>query len=728
MPECVFGFSSGAPLPRATSRATRARLDAAITNVAESSRLDRVRQVTGSSRAAGFLRTANAPTIAVVAGAAYYVGSLIGLELRLPPATPSVLWPPNSVLTALLLFVPPARWWTVLAGAAGAHFAVQLQVWSFAFVGAIFLTNCSEALLAAGAIRYLSDNPSRFDTLRRVSVFLVMGALLAPLASSFLDAGVVKAFNGEDYWAVWKMRFRSNVLAQLAIVPAIAGVLNSSYDVWKWPARRWLEASAIGAGLVLVTFATAFDIGRIGLSNAPLAPFLPLLLWTAVRFGSAGVGLSVLATVFLAVARALYDGGVFQAAYAEGEIRTLQVFLISATVPVLCVGALVEERRKAINTLHAIETLKSTILNSIPSLVAVIGHDGRLLAVNESWRDAREKGVMSEISGEPGTSLLDVFGAAADRGSPSARAAYDGIRTVVDGSESRFALEYCCDTRGAGPWWMMSVVPLKGGQGGAVITHTDITARKRAELEAQRSRDELAHAARAWTMGELTASLSHQLNQPLTAIMGNAHAGRRLLAAAPADAGEVHHILTDIIADTQRASDVIRAVRDMLSKDVSEYEPVDLNDVVRDTTMLVSGEAAMRNASLRLELAPSLPLIVAGRVQLRQVVLNLMMNAIEAMTEPPASRERIAIVRTELTDAGGVHVSVVDTGCGFPDGALVERIFEPLFTTKESGMGMGLPIARAIVEAHGGTMWAANAPAGGGAVHFILPLSRAEPS
>jgi C4-dicarboxylate-specific signal transduction histidine kinase len=273
----------------------------------------------------------------------------------------------------------------------------------------------------------------------------------------------------------------------------------------------------------------------------------------------------------------------------------------------------------------------------------------------------------------------------------------------------------------------MSVVPLKSRQGGAVVTHTDITSRKRAELEAQRSRDELAHTTRVWTMGELTASLSHQLNQPLTGIMGNASAGRRLLEANPANVREAHQIFTDIIADTQRASDVICAIREMLGKDTSEYELLDVNDIVRDTTVLVTSEAVIRSVSLRLDLAPSLPLVRARRVQLRQVMLNLVMNAIEAVIESEDPTEKVALVRTGVTEGAGIHVSVADTGCGLPDGG-TERIFEPLFTTKSSGMGMGLPIARAIVEAHGGRMWAAKADTGGAVVHFTVPVSHDVPT
>ena len=677
--------------------------------------------MTRSSRADQFLGTASGLKIALLAAAAYYGGSLIGLELRLPPATTSVVWPPNAILTTLLLFVPPARWWSVLLGVAGAHFAVQLPVWSTGLVTALLLTNFSEALIAAGVIRYLSDQPSSFDTLRRMTIFLAVGGFLAPFLSTFLDAGVVTLLRGEDYWTVWKMRFMANTLTELAVVPALAGLLTSGHRILTWPGHRWLEAAGIVGGLVLVTLAASLDVGRIGLSNAPLALFLPLLLWAAVRFGSTGVGLSVLGTVLLAVISALDGGGLFTAVPAEARIRTLQIFLICATVPLLCVGALVEERRKTAATLQSNNVLRSSILNSMPSLVTVIGRDGCIIAANEIWQRAHESGMMPDMLAEPGASYLDGWARAAARELPGAREAYAGIKSVLDGSSDQFALEYCADSRAGGQWWMMRVVPLRRSDGGAVITHTDITVPKRAEVEAQQSRDELAHVTRVWAMSELTASLSHQLNQPLTGIMGNAAAGRRFLETSPPDLVEVRHILTDIIADTQRASDITRAIREMLKKGASEHELLDVNDIVRDTTALVTSEAIIRNVPLRLQLAPSLPSVRGQRVQLRQVVLNLTMNAMEAMTGHGSETSSV-IVRTEPGNHSGVEVSVIDSGSGLPEGG-EGQVFEPFFTTKKSGMGMGLTIARAIVEAHGGSISADASPAGSTIFRFTLPAS-----
>jgi signal transduction histidine kinase/integral membrane sensor domain MASE1 len=672
--------------------------------------------VARSSRATVFLRSGNVVAVAAVTAAVYFAGALVGLELRLPSATPSILWPPNAILTALLLFVPIARWWCVIFGGAVGHFAAELGIWPPGLVSIIYLTNAGEALLAAGLIRYLANRTPQFDTLREVFIFVICGGFAAPFISTFFDAGAVSHFTGEDYWTVWSQRFPSNVLAQLAIVPALAGLINCNYAPGTWPRRRWLDATGIGGGLLLVAVVVSSDIGTIGLSRAPLAPFIPVLLWAAVRFGAPGVSVAVFATMLLAIESAAIGAGLLQAVAQEDRRVLLQLFLIASTVPLLCVGALVEERQSAVAALRASDILKSTILSSIPSLVAVVNRDGCVVTVNDSWLAFVGKNVL------PGAPYMKVWADLAAKGSAYARSIHDGIAGVLEGASAGFNLEYPCEIRGGEQWWTVSVVPLKGSDGGAVVTHTDITRRKKAEIEAQKSREELAHVSRVWVMGELTASLSHQLNQPLTGIVGNAHAGIRFLKANPVNVGEVHQILSDIINDAERAAEVTRAVRNMLRKEVCEHELLDLNDVVRDMVTLLTSEAIIRNVQLQLRLAPALPLVRGERVQLHQVVLNLMMNALDAVAVHPDATTRTVSVVTEPLDASGVQMSVFDSGGGLPRGA-EDQIFEPLFTTKASGMGMGLAIARAIAESHGGTIRAANSSSGGAVFHLTLPFS-----
>ena len=174
----------------------------------------------------------------------YALGAQVGMVLRLPDTIPSVVWPPNAILTTALLFTPPRRWALVFAAAFPAHLLVELGTWPWPLVLALFATNCSEAAIAGLGVWRFSDAPSRFDTLSRVTVFLVWGAVLAPIISSFLDAAVASSLGGQDYWSVWNVRMPSNVLGAVAIVPALSGVLHTSYgELVAWPRRRGLEAA-----------------------------------------------------------------------------------------------------------------------------------------------------------------------------------------------------------------------------------------------------------------------------------------------------------------------------------------------------------------------------------------------------------------------------------------------------------------------------------------------------
>jgi two-component system sensor kinase FixL len=221
-------------------------------------------------------------------------------------------------------------------------------------------------------------------------------------------------------------------------------------------------------------------------------------------------------------------------------------------------------------------------------------------------------------------------------------------------------------------------------------------------------------------MGELAASLAHELNQPLTAILSNAQAAQRFLAAEVVDLEQISEILSDIVADDKRAGDVIRRLRVLFKKSDPEHASLDLNEVVGEVARLVRNDAFLRNVAMSLELAPGLPRVRGDRVQLQQVVLNLVLNGFEAMREPGAG-ERTLVIRTAREDAAAVRVEVQDSGVGV-DEKDVDRMFQPLYTTKAEGLGMGLAIVRTIVDAHGGGLGAVNNAQGGATVHFTLPV------
>ena len=267
---------------------------------------------------------------------------------------------------------------------------------------------------------------------------------------------------------------------------------------------------------------------------------------------------------------------------------------------------------------------------------------------------------------------------------------------------------------------MLSVVPLSGAEGGAVVTHTDVSERRRAEIETQRIRQELAHVTRVSTVGELTALVAHQLSQPLTGILSNAQAARRLLDGPAVGLPEVRRLLDDIVEDDRRAADVIRQMRDLMRPGPAEPVLLDLNSVVQGIVHLVGSDALIRDVWIGMELTPDMPIVQGNRVDLQQVVLNLVMNALDAVRP---SAERRVTVRTRLAPPH-VEVEVEDTGPGVEPGS-VARVFEPFYSTKPGGMGMGLSIARSIVEAHHGTIGAHERQPRGTIFRFSLPLAGA---
>lgn len=262
--------------------------------------------------------------------------------------------------------------------------------------------------------------------------------------------------------------------------------------------------------------------------------------------------------------------------------------------------------------------------------------------------------------------------------------------------------------------------PIRSKEGILILAVvTDISARRQAEAEARRYHEELAHLSRVEILGEMAGSLAHELNQPLTAIMNNASAGRRFIAKGLADMPKLDGLLQSIIADVRRAGEIIRGIRSMVRKSAGARGPVDLNAVVADVVTMVHSDAVGRNCMIVTELQPKLPLVKADRVQLQQVLMNIIVNAFDAMCQVPVS-ERRAIIRTESESGGGVRVSVRDFGPGLPI-ENPQRIFDRFFSTKRDGLGMGLAIARSIVSSHGGELVAENAEAGGAFIYFSLP-------
>jgi signal transduction histidine kinase len=245
--------------------------------------------------------------------------------------------------------------------------------------------------------------------------------------------------------------------------------------------------------------------------------------------------------------------------------------------------------------------------------------------------------------------------------------------------------------------------------------------RKHAEVEAHQRIAELAHMNRRSTVGELSASIAHELSQPLGAILRNSEAADLMLEARVPDLDGLRDILADIRRDEHRASEVIRRLRQLLAKAPLEAQEVDLNGVVREVFEFLSAQAAARHVTLSTSLDARAPRVRADRIQLQQVILNLVMNSVEAIGSAQSAERRV-VGCTRVLENNSAEVAIEDSGPGIP-GDTFKRLFEPFFTTKAAGMGMGLSIARTIVESHGGRIWAENQSSGGAVFRFTLPLA-----
>jgi PAS domain S-box-containing protein len=289
-------------------------------------------------------------------------------------------------------------------------------------------------------------------------------------------------------------------------------------------------------------------------------------------------------------------------------------------------------------------------------------------------------------------------------------------------SEHRLLLPY-----GKTRWVIMRGRCLKDEEGNLLETigvTLDVSAQKQADLQLQVQREEMAHRNRVSLMGEMTASFAHELNQPLTAIANNASAARRFLERGNIDPALLQQLLQDMVADSQRAGEVIRGIRSLVRKETSVHTLLDVNAVITDTVRLVSTDVLSRESVVATELDPRLPQVNGALVQIQQVLLNLIINALDAMEGlPPAERRIIINTRSDRGDV--VEVSVRDFGTGLPKDQ-PEKVFDHFFSTKQKGMGMGLTIVRSIIEAHGGTIVAENAPDRGACMIVRLPAVRGQ--
>ena len=364
----------------------------------------------------------------------------------------------------------------------------------------------------------------------------------------------------------------------------------------------------------------------------------------------------------------------------------------------------ITERKRA-------EYLTGQVFESSPDRVSIIGRDYRYQRVNpvfeRFWRVPAEKAVGMHVADLLGREVFE-----------------DKVRPSLDrcfaGEDVSYA-EWFGTALGR-RHMAISYSPLRPDSArveAVLVIGRDLTEHMLASEALHQAQAELAHVTRVTTLGELAASIAHEVNQPLAAIVADANASLNWLAGATPELEMVRDALDAIVKDGLRAADVIQRIRQLATKTDPRRATVDINDVIRDVAALVRTEVLRHQVSLRVELAPAMPLVLADRVQLQQVIINFVMNGIEAMASVE-DRPRELVVRSGPHDGDDVLVAVQDAGVGI-DPKNVDQLFSAFFTTKPGGMGMGLSISRSIVEAHGGRLWATPNPTHGATFHFALP-------
>lgn len=639
---------------------------------------------------------------------AFYFANRYGLAFTRTAAVP--VWFPGSVLLCALLWAL-RRWWPLLLAA-----ILPIRLWTTVSPAtpvwlrlATTAVDCGTAILAALLLRWRLRNPLRFETPRQFGLYCLVAVFVAPAVGATFGALALLG-SGSNYWVTWEQWFWGSASANLIVTPFIL--------YWaRWPpdrttARlsglRLLEAGLLLVGLPLSLW-MAFEPFTGGSTFSLTLIYAPIafLIWAAARFGLQGISGAILLLAIFAVRAALLHLGPFAGDSAATISAHMQHFLLLQAAPLYLVGVMSDASRRSEQSLRESERRFRDIADTAPVFIWTTDQDKRCTFVNQGWLDFTGRTLDQELgSGWRASVHPDDL---------------DHIKSSIAAVDGRLPFEREYRLRrhdGEYRWILTRCVPRYGTGGeflGYIGSSIDVTERKRHE-EAER---QLHHAARLATLGELTAVVSHEINQPLFAILANTEAADLLLQQDAPPIGEVRRILADIYKDDLRASEVIRVVRTLTNKRTPNMGMINLNELVISIVRLVKADAARRRVEIRQQLGANLPAVAGDESSLEQVILNLLINAMDAMRDTPESARQITVI-TELLEHGDVQIAVADHGQGIAADHM-PQLFDSFFTTKPDGMGLGLSTARQIVQSHKGRIWAVNSTAGGATFYVTLP-------
>jgi signal transduction histidine kinase len=655
----------------------------------------------------------------IIVAVAYYLGAEIAFLIgTLSDKIFAPFWPPNVVLFCALLVTSPRDWWIFILAAFPAHMAAELQVgMPLAQLLVAFATNCSVAVFNASAVRRLLVEPPWFGTIRKATAYVFVTAFAGPAICAFGGAFVQILGGGalESYGLYWTRWYASNALGSLTLGPIAMICLEGAKAFGPSPATRKLEALLTGALLIVACIIAFEDMPRIATGYLPALLYLPLplIVWAAVRFGARGASGAIMVISLVLIWRTLNGPSVFDIGDPEANVFAMQLFLIGLSTPILLLGAAIEENRHAETMTREREQRVS--FAAATSSVGLWRHE---IGTGAFWATEYCRSLFELPPAAPLTldSLLNRIHPA------DFLTASGALKSAIMGP-APLEIEFRVGHNGHEDRWISAraqpVFDNDGNPTAMTGAFADATLRKRSEAEADMQRQEIAHLMRVSMLGELSGGLAHELTQPLTAILSNAQAGKILLAKGNKNLAEINEIFDDIITEDGRAGDVIHRLRGLLKKGEVTYETVDMNELITSTLRLLHSEIIDRRISIQNEDDRDPAIVRGDPVQLQQVLLNLFMNAMDAMDGVPPAR-RIISVSAASTSEGGIDVRISDRGAGLPPSE-EQKVFQPFFTTKQRGLGLGLPISASIVKLHGGTLSLQNNVTEGATAIFRLP-------
>ncbi len=625
-------------------------------------------------------------------------------------------WFPDSVLLCALLCTPRRWWWLLLVGLLPMRLFVEvfpdLPHW---FLLSVFANDFLKAVLGALVLQRFLDDPIRLNSLRDLGIYFLFVVILIPLLSAFGGAASRFGMGHTDFWSNVERWFLGDAMASLIVTPVIFYWILRPPNPRHFTAPRVAEAAILIVGLLL-SLQWAFEQAASTRDFTEARYYMPVLFigWATIRFRMAGATGAVALLTAFTVSAALDGTGPFADLAHEEAASRVQHFLLLRATPLYLAAVLLEQGVRVANSLRQSERRYRDVVESQPGFVCRMLHDTTLTFVNTAF--CRFVGKSREQL--LGAKLLDLLPANARR------AARDAVERAIQLSEhSAWECEVSLPDGSSG-WqhWVCHAIDSEFERTAELqAIGQDVTDRKRAEESGRR----LAHATRFAAVGELTAMVAHEINQPLTAILSNAEAGELLLRSDEPPLEDIREIFADIRKDDLRADAAIRGIRSLLQRREFQPCPLNVNDLVSQVLRLIAGDALFRRVTVRRDLAPDLPAVMGDASHIEQVLVILIVNGMDAMKDTPEA-EREILVTTRPGSNASVEVAVRDRGHGISD-KIMPQLFDSFYTTKPDGMGLGLSIARSMIALHGGRIWAENAPDGGAVFRFTLTVERSPP-